>query len=326
MMRKQSASGSAESEPRGRARDSQHHFGGETKQRPSSAPKQSGSVDPECARIIQAGANHKYYDVLGVSQGAGDSEVKKAYRKLAIKYHPDKNPAPEAAEAFKAIGHAFAVLSDPDKRAKFERYGHEDPMQAAASSGRARHFYQDEVSPEEIFNIFFGGGPFGHTVFRSGGGTPFRRGRQQYHRADRQQNPQESPSFLYLLMQMAPLLLLIFMTFSPTSHSYQPYSVTKTKEHTLPRETPTGIPYYVDSHFDSKYSLDRRKIAQVEATIENQYVDMLRTKCEQERRKKHSMMQEALWYSGAEKERRINKADQYRTKSCDELHRRFGNS
>jgi molecular chaperone DnaJ len=66
-----------------------------------------------------------YYELLGVSRDASDSDLKKAYRKQAVKYHPDKNPGDEAAEAkFKEISEAYDVLKDGDKRAAYDRYGH----------------------------------------------------------------------------------------------------------------------------------------------------------------------------------------------------------
>src|SRR5260370_37740216 len=70
-------------------------------------------------------AKRDYYEVLGVERKASDDEIKKAYRKLAVKFHPDKNPGdPHAEEKFKAIGEAYDVLIDADKLAAYDRYGH----------------------------------------------------------------------------------------------------------------------------------------------------------------------------------------------------------
>jgi DnaJ-class molecular chaperone len=68
-----------------------------------------------------------YYEVLGLTKGASEDEIKKAYRKLALKWHPDKNPdnKDEAQKKFKEIAEAYSVLSDKDKRAAYDRYGHE---------------------------------------------------------------------------------------------------------------------------------------------------------------------------------------------------------
>src|SRR5919201_1438463 len=65
-----------------------------------------------------------YYEILGVSRSATDDEIKKAYRKLALQFHPDRNKAPEATERFKEATEAYQVLSDSEKRGMYDRYGH----------------------------------------------------------------------------------------------------------------------------------------------------------------------------------------------------------
>jgi len=98
-------------------------------------------------------AKRDYYEVLGLAREAGDEDIKKAYRKLAIKYHPDKNPGDKSAEEkFKEVGEAYEALSDPQKRAAYDQYGHAafDPRMRA---GRGGGFHD----PFEIFREAFGG-------------------------------------------------------------------------------------------------------------------------------------------------------------------------
>jgi molecular chaperone DnaJ len=100
-------------------------------------------------------AKRDYYEVLGVERGAGEEEIKKAYRKLAVKYHPDKNPGDKAAEEkFKELGEAYEALGDPQKRVAYDQYGHAAFDRRAAGFGRAGGFHD----PFEIFREVFGGG------------------------------------------------------------------------------------------------------------------------------------------------------------------------
>ena len=74
-----------------------------------------------------------YYEVLGIQKGASDDEIKKAFRKLAIKYHPDKNPGDkEAEEKFKEVNEAYSVLSDKTKRQRYDQFGHSGVVGAGA--------------------------------------------------------------------------------------------------------------------------------------------------------------------------------------------------
>lgn len=96
-----------------------------------------------------------YYEVLGVSKDASDDEIKKAYRKLARQYHPDVNKAADAEEKFKEVKEAYDVLSDAQKRAQYDRFGHQDPNQGFGGGG----FGGAEMGGfGDIFDMFFGGG------------------------------------------------------------------------------------------------------------------------------------------------------------------------
>ncbi|MDD5698204.1 MAG: molecular chaperone DnaJ [Victivallaceae bacterium] len=116
-------------------------------------------------------AHEDYYKVLGVSRNATEAEIKKAYRKLAIQYHPDKNPGnKEAEEKFKEISQAYEVLSDKNKRAQYDQFGHA----AFTSSGRSTHGFGGSGfhDPMDVFSQFFGGAG-GGSIFEDlfGGGS-----------------------------------------------------------------------------------------------------------------------------------------------------------
>ena len=102
-----------------------------------------------------------YYEVLGVSRGASEDEIKKAYKKMARKYHPDLNPGDKTAEEkFKEVNEAYEVLSDADKKARYDQYGHAgvDPNFGAGGFGGGFDGSFDFGDLGDIFGCFFGGG------------------------------------------------------------------------------------------------------------------------------------------------------------------------
>lgn len=96
-----------------------------------------------------------YYEVLGLHKGASDDEIKRAYRKMAKQYHPDINKDHDAEEKFKEINEAYEVLSDPQKKATYDQFGHAG-MEGAGGFGQGQGFGFDDLG--DIFGSFFGGG------------------------------------------------------------------------------------------------------------------------------------------------------------------------
>lgn len=122
-------------------------------------------------------AQEDYYELLGVSRDASTEEIKKAYRKQAVKYHPDKNPGnKEAEETFKKISHAYEILKDPEKKAAYDRYGHAAFEHGGGGTGAGGGFHD----PFDIFREVFSGGGGNGSIFEEffGGGRGSHNGAQ----------------------------------------------------------------------------------------------------------------------------------------------------
>lgn len=163
------ASGS-NAQPNGDAKNRSHTDGSESR-------AYSSEQKAEVVRIRKCTPT-SFYEILLVEKTASDGQIKKAYRKISLLTHPDKNGYPGADEAFKMVSRAFQILSDPEKKSKYDRFGGDPdsrfgggggaPSASPFSGGFARppgaggqNFYEDEISPEELFNRFFGGGGMG---------------------------------------------------------------------------------------------------------------------------------------------------------------------
>lgn len=125
-------------------------------------------------------AKRDFYEILGVSKSATAEEIKKAYRKVAMQFHPDRNPGDASAEEkFKEAAEAYEILSDADKKAKYDRYGHSAFGPGTGGGGHPGGMDMNDIFSQfgdifgdDVFGSFFGGGG------RRGGGTSRARGQE----------------------------------------------------------------------------------------------------------------------------------------------------
>lgn len=236
-----------------------------------------------------------YYEILGVSKEATDSDIKKAYKKLALQLHPDKNKAPGAAEAFKAIGNAVAILTEPEKRKQYDLYGtDEERIQNVHSRQGHSHYnytrgFEADITAEELFNMFFGVGfPQQEYYMRRPGGRWMRPpdSSQAQHAHAQQANGYTT------FLQMLPVLLLILLTMMSSFFISDPvYSLHSNSKYCVPRSTQgMKIPYFVKENFHSDYQGSLRRL---EISIEEEFINTLRLSCAREKNYRDSMMWKA---------------------------------
>jgi len=285
----------------------------------NSSETQEKNYKPEQLEFVKKVKKSKdYYEMLGVSKDCSDDDLKKAYRKLALKLHPDKNNAPGAAEAFKGIGNAFAVLSDSEKRKRYDHYGSE--AERMPSNRRQSGFYEydfsrgfeGDISAEEIFNMFFGGAfPSSHVYTRRSGGANF--SSHSHH------NNRSSENSYTLLFQLAPILFLMVLSLISSFLVSDPiFSLQRNEKYEIQRKTSTlNVPYYVQKQFGTEYKGSLRKLEQ---QVEDEYTTYLRSNCFKERSYKENM----LWRGRNFNDPRLyEKAQNLKTPSCDSLQRLY---
>ncbi|XP_076459161.1 dnaJ homolog subfamily B member 14-like [Babylonia areolata] len=271
----------------------------------------AGDYTPEQLTAVRRIKKCKdYYEVLDVKKDCKESDLKKAYRKLALQMHPDKNKAPGATEAFKAIGNAYAVLSDPEKRRKYDVYGPELQQQSSHYHSDYTHGgFEGDITPEELFNMFFGGGFPSGNVRRS----------HHHHRSHfytySSGGDHQSESNTTLLLQLAPVLLLILLSLMSSFFISDPvFSLQRTEKYSVKKETYNlKAPYYVKQDFRTEY---RGELRRIERMVEEEYISQLRSNCWRERTYKENMLWRARNYGDA---KLYQQAVETKTPSCDRI-------
>ncbi|KAK6433393.1 Chaperone protein dnaJ [Oleoguttula sp. CCFEE 5521] len=303
----------------------------------------------------------EFYDILGlesVKSTCSDGEIKKAYRKLSLLTHPDKNGFGGADEAFKLVSRAFQVLSDPDKKSKFDKYGGDPDARFSQSSasgaspfsgfasqrhgggGGGRGMYEEEISPEELFRQFFGGGgggfggPFGGFgqpgfVFNVGGGpgvrvrqfggqNPQRRPRGDAHAANA-----EATSPLRALQSLLPLLLLFLLPLlsSLLSGASETYPSVRFDAAIPPQTFSHTTPRMGVQYYINPSDVadyTSKKWKELDKYVEGRYVQVLSADCEREQAQKQRAVQEAQGFFFRDEERH-QRAMRMESPSCRKL-------
>lgn len=261
-----------------------------------------------------------YYEVLGTTKEANEEELKKAYRKLALKFHPDKNHAPGATEAFKKIGNAYAVLSNPDKRRQYDLTGGEEPSSPGHAHGGGFDFhrgFEADITPEDLFNMFFGGG------FPSSSTHTFTNGRARYSQQTdtrRERAEERGDGGFSMFIQLMPIVVLILVSIlSQLMVSTPPYSLYSRPStgQTVKRQTENlRVDYYVTRDFKSEYK--GSALQKIEKNVEEDYVSNVRNNCWKERQTKTDLLYAAKVYRD---DRLRKKAELMTMDNCRELDR-----
>lgn len=293
-----------------------------------------------------------FYDILGLEatrSTATDGEIKKAYRKLSLLTHPDKNGYAGADEAFKMVSRAFQVLSDADKKRQYDRTGG-DPdnrfQQSAGASGaspfagfggqqrqRGGGMWEEEISPEDLFRQFFGGGgmggPFGGNgfVFNMGGAPGVRvhqfgggRPRRRPHNHEEAQQP---ANILQAMQGLLPLLLLFIIPLigslfggggasGPTVRFDKPVP-----PHTLSHvSSGLKVNYYVQPKDVHDYTPKQWK--ELDKVAETRYVGQLQGECEYEQAQRQRMANEAQGFFFTDQVM-LDRARRMKMASCERI-------
>lgn len=244
----------------------------------------SGPSSEQVEVVRRITRSKDYYEVLGVARSCTEEDVRKAYKKLSLKVHPDKNKAKGAEDAFKAVSKAFTCLSSSERRARYDQNPEaEDGTEAVQHHSHMRRrngstmYYEDIFEANDVFNAFFFGGQNPNAAFRRAHFF-----RAQDGRGARTDGAQSHN--LIGLLQLLPILALFALTYFPFSqpvyslHHSHPYTYRQvTKDH--------GVPYFVkSSSYDKEYPVGSSSRRSVEVQAEREYTEILIHNCRAERR------------------------------------------
>ncbi|RPD64206.1 DnaJ-domain-containing protein [Lentinus tigrinus ALCF2SS1-6] len=322
------------------------------------APKKS--YTPENLAVVnrvRACNVTEYYEILSLKRDCEEAEIKKAYRKLALALHPDKNGAPGADEAFKLVSKAFQVLSDPQKRAIYDEHGSDPESRFSGRSSPGPSFaragfgggggFEGEISPEELFNMFFGGGmqmnggsfgggPFGVFTATFGPGG-FRTTRVRTNGRQQERAAAAEPRSIW--MQLLPLFVLFafsLLNALPSLFSTPPtpdprFSFTPSARYNVERTTGgLNVKYHVNAAEFSGHPIAAElarnenkpgpQLRKFEGSVERAFTQDLYAQCQRglDRKQRQEDQEVGIFGLGTDWEK-VKKIREEPIESCDRL-------
>ena len=210
-----------------------------------------------------------YYDILNISKDATPEQIKKAYKKQAIRFHPDKNHSKLSTECFKKISEAYQCLSDPEKKSFYDKYGNEQEFKEQYFQ-RNHTYYREEMDPFEAFNMFFGNGFFP-------------RGRYHFTHDYEPQQGENNINNNRKLLQFLPVIFIFLIYILPNLsflfESKPLYQFTRNASYSHKRKTSLNeVEFYVGEKFIQKYP-KMKDFKSLEPTIEKEYLEYLYDDC-----------------------------------------------
>lgn len=292
----------------------------------SSTPKHTSDQESEVIRVLKA---KTYYEKLSVLRTASQADIKKAFHRTARKIHPDKNPHPRADEAFKSLSEANDILSDEEKRRKYDLYGDSlEPQHMSAPNmfHRASHYrggggFARATAEEQIFRHF-------NTMF--GNENLFRNAQRQTRGRGAQQNRGEAgttrvPSLLFLLLNILPIILFVLPTLFSMFEDQPIYSLHRTQEFNQERITMNGkVPYFTASNFDKRVAETAGlTVFGIERSVERDWLQWMQAQCAKEQQRKKQLLQQSRGFftRAQEKEYYKKTAQEMEMPGCDAVRR-----
>mmetsp|Transcript_50 Transcript_50/g.147 ORF Transcript_50/g.147 Transcript_50/m.147 type:complete len:384 (+) Transcript_50:226-1377(+) len=277
-------------------------------------------------QVVRVLRSKSLYEVLDIKRDADESQVKKAYRLFALKLHPDKNSAPKADEAFKRVSHAFQVLSDADRRARYDQIGDDGENTSVPQrrhGGNGATMYTQEFSPEEIFEMFFGNGMPSQRYHH--GTTRFRYDTRRRHGTYTAGRAQEGSSSSLFTMIPLFVLVLVFSLLSafPELYGEKHFSLQRFDAYRTPKRTLNAdVKYYVKRDFDQKFTKEA-DLRSLERDVEYTYASQLASGCQQELLQERRLRDasQSLFTSSTVRQKYRQQLENFRKTKCDELAR-----